>query len=73
MRERRHNLEIAFEVYQSLYPDKEKSVNALAREVKSEWKTVMLILEFYKKIKIVKERLGNKTKVKTRLFSLVKK
>ena len=34
MKTRRHNLEIALEVYQSLYPNKEKSINALGKRNK---------------------------------------
>ena len=48
----------------------EYSVHAISEKANCQWKTAIKCLEFLKRIKLVKERVGNKTYRSERLFSL---
>jgi Mn-dependent DtxR family transcriptional regulator len=70
---RRNSLELTKEVYELLKRKKELSINAIAKELKTEWKTTLNCLKLLHHIGIVKERRKHKIPVDERLFSLIKK
>jgi len=67
---RRGILEVAEEVIKVLSKEEECTIQSLADKTKSQWRTIIKILEFLKKINFVKERKGNVTYKAERLFSL---
>ncbi|HEA46572.1 MAG TPA: hypothetical protein ENH99_02210 [Candidatus Pacearchaeota archaeon] len=48
----------------------EKSMNAISTELRIHWATTVKVLEFLKRVNLVKERKGKKTYKEERLFSL---
>ena len=58
------------EIYSILKKEKELSIRQLSLQVKSQWITVEKALISMKSLGLVKERLGDNNKRKTRLFSL---
>ena len=67
---RRNSLEISKEVYDLLKKNKELSINAIAKELETEWRTVLSCLKFFVHIGIVKERRKHRIPKDERLFSL---
>ena len=67
---RRGILKVAEEIIKILSKEKECSIQYLATKTKSQWITIVKILEFLKKIGVVKERKGNVTYRAERLFRL---
>jgi len=71
---RRPITQIISEIKKLLEKHKEMSVRSIAKEIRSQWRTIDKALETMKELGFVKERESvNKTGVKERLFSLVKK
>ena len=58
------------EIFIILKTKKELSIRQLSLHIGSQWITVEKALISMKKLKLVKERFGDKNKRKTRLFSL---
>lgn len=69
---KKKTFDIAKAVFYVLKEGKELSVRQIADKVGSEWETVIRSLEFFKEIKIAKERKGKKSYKSERLFSLDK-
>jgi len=67
---RRNSLELLKEVYDLLKNNKELSINAIAKKLKTEWRTALSGLEVLKYIGIAKERKKHKIPKDERLFSL---
>jgi len=68
--QRRGILKVTEEVLHILSKEKECSVQHLASSTKSQWSTIIKILEFLKRINLVKEKKGEVTYKAERLFSL---
>jgi hypothetical protein len=58
------------QVKRLLEKEKELSIRQIAQKTKSQWRTIHKALDLMKNLKIVKERLNDKTNRKERLFSL---
>jgi DNA-binding transcriptional regulator YhcF (GntR family) len=67
---RRGILEVTELVLKRLSDGKKHSVQSLASELKCQWKTIIKVLEFLKKIGLVKETKGKVTYKAERLFCL---
>ena len=68
----RNTFQITEEIIKVLGKNKELSIRQISLKVKSHRAVILKSLEFLKRIGYVKERKGDKNKVDTRLFSLVK-
>ena len=67
---KRHILDITEEVYSLLKKEKDLSIKSIADKTNSRWETSLRILEFLKRMDLVKESKGKKTYREGRLFSL---
>jgi Mn-dependent DtxR family transcriptional regulator len=67
---RRNSLEISKEIYDLLKKNKELSINAIAKRLQTEWRTVLSCLDLFDYVGIVKERKKRKIPKDERLFSL---
>lgn len=68
----RNILKITEEIIKILSKEKELSIRQISLKVRSHRAVVLKSLEFLKRIGYASERKGNKNKVETRLFSLIK-
>lgn len=69
---RRSILDVIKDIQKVLKTEKELSVEAISKKIKSQWETTIKALEFMKGAGIVKERGGKKAYKTERLFSLNK-
>ena len=69
---RRSILDVIKEIQKLLEREKELSVDAISKKVKSQWETTIKALKFMEGIGIVKQRSGKKSYKTERLFSLKK-
>jgi len=67
---RRTILDVAEELLKLLSDEKQYSVQAISTELKCQWRTTIKVLEFLKRINLVKETEGKTTYKTERLFSL---
>ena len=67
---RRTILEVTEDVLKLLSDEKPHSIQSISTELKCQWRTTAKILEFLKRIKLVKETEGKTTYKTERLFSL---
>ena len=67
---RRPITDIIEQIKNLLEKEKELSIRQISQKTKSQWRTIHKALDLMKKLKIVKERINDKTKRKERLFSL---
>lgn len=67
---RRNSFDLSKEVYNILKKEKELSINAMAKKLKTEWRTIRNVLDLFLYIGIVKERKKKKIPKDERLFSL---
>lgn len=67
---KRHILDITEDVYLLLKRENELSIQSVANKTNSRWETALRILEFLKRMNLVKEKKGKKTYKEERLFSL---
>jgi len=63
-------LDITEKVLRLLSNGKEYSINNISDKLRLQWKTAVKVLEFLKKVNLVKERKGKTTYKQERLFSL---
>ncbi len=63
---------ITEEVLKFLGDEKEHSINDISHNLKIQWKTAVKVLEFLKKVGLVKEKKGKETYRFERLFILSK-
>ena len=61
------------DIFDFLEKEGELSIRQLSIKVNSQWITVEKALTSMKKLGIVKERVGDESKRKTRLFSVIRK